>query len=205
VVIKVKSILSENPMLKTLAVLKALSVSHRFFLLVVLILSLVSLTACATPATPSVATPETPGARPTIPLPAQPTSQPVATRVVAPVVSATAPSIVSGSPVTPGAAPTSLPVAAVATATRPPATAAPVAAVTTAPGGAAGRAEIKVDFVIKLPSAEDVDDLRAPLVAIPGILAISGDDNAITIVYNPAQITPDTIKQRLSAMGHAVK
>lgn len=109
------------------------------------------------------------------------------------------------SPVTPGAAAaTSTLPAAAATATRPPATVAPATGTTT-PSGAGGRAEITVEFVKKLASSEEADELRIPLSQIPGVLDVSGDDIAMRIVYNPAVTTIDKIKERLSAMGHSVK
>jgi hypothetical protein len=40
---------------------------------------------------------------------------------------------------------------------------------------------------------------------VPGIIAVSGNENAVTIAYDPGVITPEQIRQRLASIGHAVK
>jgi hypothetical protein len=167
-----------------------------------LLVSVLALTACSAPVTPS--TGDTPGApvstRTPVPLPPQPTSQAIPTRAATPFASATFSSIIN-------AAPTGAPVTAAPTraaATQPAATQA--SAGPSAPGVATGvRSEIKVDFVESLETAEAVDDLRLQLKQVPGIIDIAGNETSITVGYDAGLILPNQIRARLASIGHAVK
>lgn len=185
--------------------------AHHFSLFVLLAIFLVALIGCAPPSPAGVATPVSTAepardARTPLPLPPQPTSPPQTVRAATPFVSPTFSSIVGGVPVVAGtpptAAPTALPVVATATATRPAATATQAAAGPTAAGG---RAEIKLVFVVPLGTVELVDDLRDKLLQVSGIISVSGNENEVTVGYNPALITIEQIRQRMASIGNAVK
>jgi hypothetical protein len=76
----------------------------------------------------------------------------------------------------------------------------------TAPGVATGvRSEVKIEFVNTLASAEEADDLGLALRRIAGILAVSGNETAITVVYDAGLILPSQIRARLASMGHPTK
>ena len=183
----------------------------RYIGISLLILCTLGLAACAgtapAPVNAPAASPTVPAttaARTPLPLPAQPTSPPIAPRNPTPFPSATYASIVTSAP---QVVATSAPAA---TATRAPQTASPVAAAqppsASAPGVATGvRSETKLEFVSQLTTAEETDDLRLTLMRIPGILAVSGNETAITVVYDAGLILPDQIKARLASMGHPIK
>lgn len=173
--------------------------SGRLLLLVLPIIGLSSLIACA-PSPSGTGAPE--ATRTSLSLPPQPTAPPVTARAATPFASATFAPIVAGTPIIVGTPPTLAPTAAVATATptRPAAT--PTQAAGT---GTGARAEVKFDFVTPLGTAELLDDVRDKLLQVNGIVAVSGNETAVTIVYNPALITVDQIRQRLAGIGNPVK
>ena len=154
------------------------------------------------------------GAGTPLAVPPQPTSPAVSTRAVTPFVSPTFVLIVQGPTststprptaapptATPGGAATSTPTAA-PTATRAPATATSAAAPAVKPGG---RAEFKGDFTTPLVTAELIDEVAEKLKTFSGIIAVSGNENAVTIAYDPGLITPEKIREALTGMGHGVK
>ncbi len=171
--------------------------------LFILIVCILTLTACAgastttpAPSGPTFAT------RTFVPLPAQPTSPRIATRAATPFASATFSSIVNVPPTAGAAGPSSVATAA----GGPPAAAQPTVAGPSAPGVATGvRTEIKVEFVNALSTAEEVDDLRLTLVKVPGIMDVSGNENAIVIGYDAGLILPNQIRARLASLGHPIK
>jgi len=148
-----------------------------------------------------------------LPVPPQPTSLAVPARAATPFVSPTFVLIVQGptstftpprptsAPTTSGAA-TTAPTAA-PTATRPPATATSSAAAPAVKPG--GRAEFKGDFATPLATAELIDEVAEKLKLLSGIVAVSGNENAVTVAYDPGMITSDKIREALASMGHAVK
>ena len=174
------------------------------FLLLMLILSACAgATPTASPKPTNAPSAPTTGARATMVVPPQPTSAPIVARAATPFISPTFAPII-----TVPAAATAVPPAPTASAPRTatPATAAQPPAGPPAPGVATGvRSEVKIEFVNTLASAEEADDLGLALRRIAGILAVSGNETAITVVYDAGLILPNQIRARLASMGHPTK
>ena len=86
-----------------------------------------------------------------------------------------------------------------AAAAPPTATSAPAA--TSEPEGE----EVTFPFVTGLSSIEEIDDIDLLLHNVEGVLGIGGDENSITITYDPAIITVDELQQQMEAIGYPVK
>ncbi len=187
----------------------------KLLILTMLAILVAGLTACGTTATPAPSGGTTPAAATTasqpaggtpLPLPAQPTLPPVAPRQATPFVAATTAPIVSV-PV-PTKAATAAPTAAAGqpTVAGQPTAPQPPASGPTAPGVATGqRVELKLEFVKTLVSAEEVDEIAPILKAVPGIISVTGNEVAITVLYDPGLILPNQIRLKLASMGHPVK
>jgi hypothetical protein len=75
-----------------------------------------------------------------------------------------------------------------------------------APGVATGvNSEVTLAFVNTLISAEEADDIALVLRRNAGIIAVSGNETAITVVYDAGLILPDQIRAMLVSMGHPIK
>jgi copper chaperone CopZ len=59
--------------------------------------------------------------------------------------------------------------------------------------------------VTALATAELIDEVAEKLKLLPGIIAVSGNENAVTVAYDPGVITVARIRESLASMGHAVK
>jgi aerobic-type carbon monoxide dehydrogenase small subunit (CoxS/CutS family) len=79
----------------------------------------------------------------------------------------------------------------------------PAAAIPAAPVmGAISKA---FQFVSPLGTIEDYDDLASELIAVPGIVDVSGTERTITPTWDPARLDEARVRQILAESGHAVR
>ena len=64
---------------------------------------------------------------------------------------------------------------------------------------------LKSKLASPLASASEISEIAARLRTIPGIFALRGDEYAVTVVYDPAQITAPGIRAAFVQLGYDVK
>lgn len=86
-----------------------------------------------------------------------------------------------------------------ATSAPPTATSAPAASPTS------GGQQVTFQFVQALSTIEEMEDIAALLHDVPGVLSVEGNENKITIHYDPGVITEDDLRKTMGDIGHPVQ
>lgn len=161
------------------------------------------------PPSPTSAPPTAPPAKPTeAPKPAAPTAPPKPAASPAPPkpTDAPKPAAPTAAP-QPAAAPTAPPSPAAAKPTAAPAKPGQrvVAQVSPRGVGVLTEVETELEFTTPLASPSAINELAQRLRSVPGIIELRGDDHAVTVIYDSAQVTPTRIREAFNQLGYPVK